>query len=174
MEDYTLASLTNINLGRNTLHGIEVNELSSIDQLSLPINRQIFGWWSSVSGKLPQKSDFKIDEHIRIASNLFLAERLAEQKYIFVVCGEEIYNITGQKSHKVTFEPKPDGYIGKDNFNQLIKHYERIVSTKKPYFCKGTTLLLGRHNSGFESADCPLFDDEGNVSHIIGTIELND
>lgn len=165
--------MTDTNFGTKTLQGIEVTELNSLDQLSLPVNKQIFEWWSSVSDRLPQRSDFKIDEHLRIASNLFLAERLDVRKYTFLVCGEEICNITGRKSHKVMFEPKPDGYIGTDNFNQLIAHYEMITATKKAHVCKGNTLILGKRNSGFESVDCPLFDEDGNVSHIIGTIELN-
>lgn len=168
-----MTSMTDTNFGTDTLQGIEVAELTSVDQLLRPKNRHLFEWWSGISGRAPKRSDFIIDEHIRIASNLFLAERLGSRKYTFLVCGEEICNITGRKSHKVTFEPKPKDYVGSDNYNQLIEHYEKIVATKKAHFCMGNTLILGKRNSGFESVDCPLFDEDGNVSHIIGTIELN-
>ncbi|MTI08901.1 PAS domain-containing protein [Curvivirga aplysinae] len=151
---------------------IEVSELKSIDDLSMWRNQQIYEWWTNVPSGSPQKSDFKIENHIRIAGGLFLLQRLAYQKFKYLICGEEINIITGRQSHGFTFELKPPEYVGYDNFNQLIEHYEMIVETKKPYFCTGSSSLLGVKNSGFESIDCPLFDDEGNVTHIIGSLQL--
>lgn len=164
--------MTDTNFGTDTLHGIEVSELHSLDQLSLPINRQIFKWWANIPSRFPQRTDFKIDDHLRIASNLFLVRRISTKKYKYTICGENISMITGRQSHGVTFEPKPQDYIGLDNFNQLIDHYEMITQTKKPYFCIGDASLLGVRNSGFESIDCPLFDGTGNVTHIMGSLQL--
>lgn len=169
-----MASMTDTNFGTETLHGIEVAELHSLDQLLLPINRQIFTWWTSIPSGYPKRSDFRIDEHLRIASNLFLVRRIESKKYKYTICGENISSITGRQSHGVTFEPKPKEYIGFDNFNQLIDHYKMITETKKPYYCIGNASLLGVRNSGFESIDCPLFDDEGNVTHIMGSLQLEE
>ena len=56
-------------------------------------------------------------------------------------------------------------------FAVLARYLETIVDTVQPYRCRGSLLHLGKGHVGFESVDLPLIDEEGRVSHVIGTIK---
>ena len=55
--------------------------------------------------------------------------------------------------------------------HSVSEHYDRVVEANCPHLCEGT-LKFAVMTRSFVSIDCPLTDDDGTVSHILGCAEL--
>lgn len=150
----------------------QVHVVTSRNDLTLRCTRSLFDWWSSYDGKLPLKSEFQILEHLRYAPNIYLAQRLEEGVYKFHVCGEDVNLITGRDTHNRTIYYADHHLHHEDNFNELIKYYDRLLLSKQSFYCTGNVHILGKHTHGYESIDCPLLDQDGQTSYILGAIQL--
>ncbi|WP_420547088.1 PAS domain-containing protein [Curvivirga sp.] len=128
--------------------------------------RQLYEWWQSFTSKLPHRDDFCIEENWHIAPNLFLIECLDNGKYLYRLNGEEVRNLVGknQAGSHFSIEGETPELIS------LAKYLDGLCHLKKPIRCEGSLAAFGKNHKRFESLDCPLFDEHGNVSFIIGII----
>ena len=67
---------------------------------------------------------------------------------------------------------KDDGHDDDDEGKrQLADYYQGIVQSRAPIRCLGSFVEGFTFATAFESVDCPLVDDAGEVTHIIGAID---
>ncbi|WP_218048956.1 PAS domain-containing protein [Curvivirga aplysinae] len=149
-----------------------VFEVHAKSDLTLRCTKSIYNWWSSYKGNIPYKQDFQIINHLRHASNIYLAHRIANGVYKFVVCGEDVNTITGRETHNRTVKYRDIHENHEDNFNDLIRYYDQVLEKENCHFCVGNIHMLGKHTRGYESVDCPLLDKEGRANYILGAIQL--
>ena len=55
--------------------------------------------------------------------------------------------------------------------HSVSDHYDRVTAANYPHLCEGT-LQFSVMTRSFVSLDCPLTDDNGAVTHILGCAEL--
>ncbi|WP_420549472.1 hypothetical protein [Curvivirga sp.] len=144
----------------------------SKNDLTLRCTKSIYNWWATHQENTPYKRDFQIIDHLRYASNLYLAQRLDNGVYKFLVSGEDVNVITGRETHNRTITYKDQHTKQDDNFNNLIKYYDQILDDQSCHYCTGNTHILGKRTRGYESVDCPLLDQEGKPNYILGAIQL--
>ncbi|MDX1737122.1 MAG: PAS domain-containing protein [Alphaproteobacteria bacterium] len=149
-----------------------IRPIQSESDLKLSCNRKIFSWWNDHKPDLPTKSSFEILDHIRYASNLFLVERLGKDHYKFIISGEEVNEIVGRDPKVKEIQRVPEDAPSQTNFNLIIAYYNHVLDDKTAHFCHGTTAINGKPNSGFESIDCPLANDKGEPTYILGCMRL--
>ena len=73
--------------------------------------------------------------------------------------------------------PQPDGRAGakgnKGEYgHELYEYYRIVVADRVCRMCAGTLTFAGGARRKFESIDCPLADDNGKVTSIIGVMDF--
>ncbi|RED52192.1 hypothetical protein [Aestuariispira insulae] len=131
------------------------------------INKRLFTWWHGYQPALPTRSDFDILDHIPIAEYIYLYQRLAPGVFQYRLHGEQVQILTGERPDDLVFSID-DGVAV---FAALAEYLEMIVQTGHPHRCRGSLLHLGKGHVAFESIDLPLADENGGISHVIGTIK---
>lgn len=127
---------------------------------------QLFNWWKTFHPNLPMRSQFAIDEHWSIASNIYLIEVLEDTSFRYKINGEEVIELVGQNQANTIFDIKGT----QPELVNLALHYQAIINENSAMQCYGTLSLFGDRLHDFESVDCPLVDSEGKITHIIGAL----
>ncbi|MTI08266.1 PAS domain-containing protein [Curvivirga aplysinae] len=140
--------------------------IQSSDDFRSDQARELYEWWQSFTPKLPCRDDFKIEENWHIAPNLFLIECLGDGKFLYRLNGEEVRNLVGKNQAGSYFSLEGET----PELVNLAKYLDGLRQIKKPIRCIGSLAFFGKTKKQFESLDCPLFDENGNVTFIIGII----
>lgn len=134
--------------------------------LQTPQARALLGWWFE-AGAPPRRSAFDITEHADLAAHLFLMRRCAPGVFEYRLSGEEAIRIVGRNDRGDVFRIDDAGYPGR-----FAAYLEHVATGGRPWTCVGEVELADRPALiAFESLDCPLADDAGTVTWIIGVIE---
>lgn len=130
--------------------------------------RRLYTWWAGFGpNRLPRRQDFDILDHPALASRIFLVEVLAVSAYRFRVQGEDVLRVVGRNRTNVIVAPQAgDGYDVR-----LCAYYDEIAARRQAMRCVGTARYAFRNHAWFESVDCPLTDEAGVVTHIVGVLE---
>lgn len=145
-------------------------DVSSIDDFSTPSVRSLYQWWQSFRPDLPRYSDFKIEKHWSIAANLYVIQFLAPGQYLYRLNGEKVVEITGAslRGHEIS---KNDSLL--EN-RYLATYLDKVVENSTCKRCAGKLDNFGSPLLKFESVDCPLLNNEGQIEYIIGAIATLD
>jgi hypothetical protein len=148
--------------------------ITSKEELIGSSNRALMEWWLSFAPRTPFKSEFDILDHIDLVPDIFLVKRLNQTDFEFRVHGESANNIFDEYIGKVisTRGPKTNDRECKDV--ELAEYYVEILNQSLCFRNEGVLSFLKKKNVKFESLDCPLLDEQGNPTFIIGTITILD
>ena len=155
-----------------TYTDIVVRHIQSAGRLHTDATQLLFQWWLSFQPGLPQRSDFDIVDHLRIAGHLFLIQVAGDGRFEFRLCGETVVQIVGVNDRGTVCDINgPAATQIEQHYIALANHYNSIVSDRQPRFARGRLTGLYRTHKMFESIDLPLLDETGRVSHIIGAMD---
>jgi hypothetical protein len=128
--------------------------------------QSLLTWWQS-NGAPPQRSQFDILDHAANAASLFLVRRLEPGRFQYRLSGQEVIRIVGRNSRGEYFSTADPSSRA-----AFAQHLENVAQDRTPWVCEGTTEIAGRVGLiSFESVDCPLFGDDGEIGWIIGGME---
>ena len=142
-------------------------ELTDIEQLRHPTNRRLFSWWSALAGAQggpPARRSFDIADFLRDSTNMFFAAREDTGHWYYRIRGEAFLDLFGPER----LETCVDKYHYRV-FEHPVSRYMTQVAEQR--VCRFTTGVFHSRRLGpqdFESVDCPLVDEHGNVAYIIG------
>lgn len=140
---------------------IDVNDLDS------PAARHLFSWWKAHydrDGNPPSRSQFDIGDFLPYASQMFLASKTSDGEWVYKVRGEAFKELFGPLKTEVDV-----GRYRYRVFDMPVSDYLNLVAENgmcrrtKAKFTSATNVI-----KRFESIDCPLLDDDGRPSHVIG------
>ena len=157
------------NTGTKTeLPGLLTAEAGPETRFLSPRTRRLYEWWAGFGpSRLPTRRDFDITDHPELASRVFLVEILGANAYRFRVQGEDVLRVVGRNRTGVIITPEAENpYDGR-----LCGYYQEIASRRRAMRCVGSARQAFQNYAYFESVDCPLTDEAGAVSHIIGVLE---
>ncbi|WP_259780648.1 PAS domain-containing protein [Aestuariispira ectoiniformans] len=149
------------------LHEVVRRELTDAGQLRSPMTRHLFEWWQSTRGGCPLRNDFDVLDHRKLIPYLHLYQILSSDEIQLRINGEAVAGAFGRswagRIVSVTSE-KP--------FHADLAHYIlSVAQTEKPHLCVGTLAHIDRGFVRFESIDCPLWGEDGTVSHVVGCFD---
>ena len=157
-----------LNATPQALFDIVERRLENADQLTTQTCRSLFAWWQqhAVNG-LPAKADFDFLDHVYIAPNLFLIERLGPSKYLHKLYGEIALDLVGRKwLHRIN-TPQADEPFAR----ALCAYYDIVMTSGLPMVCHGSLMFAGREHRQFESIDLPLAGTDGTPRFLIGCLD---
>lgn len=129
---------------------------------------RLHGWWATCGAEdPPPRTAFDITEHRPIVAHLFLVQKNAEG-FTFKLYGEEAIHILGVNPSGMNVRAFSMERYGYD----LEEYYRMVCDSRRCYRCSGRLTMAAREHFRFESVDCPLTDDAGGISHIIGVMDL--
>lgn len=132
-------------------------------------NKHLYEWWCRANGGLiPSRKMFDVVDHKLIVANLFLTEVLADGDFVFRLFGEGVIQIVGRNRKGELVQKGAAGDYG----HALYEYYHNVVAGRICRKCAGSLAFAGRDLRTFESIDCPLTDDSGNVTFIVGVMDL--
>ena len=140
------------------------------DDLEGESNRALLKWWLSFAPGVPQKADFDIIDHITLAPDIFLVERKSNTAFKFKLHGETANNIFDDSTGKIIRTDGPQDTEQECEEVRLAHYYKELSESNVCMKNVGNLFLTDKQYKKFESIDCPLVDQDGNVTHIIGTI----
>ena len=157
-----------LNATPQALFDIVERKLLEADQLGTRSCRALFAWWQQQEAKgPPAKADFDFLDHIQIAPNLFLVERLAPSKYHHKLYGEVALDLVGRKwLHRIN-TPQADEPFAR----ALCAYYDIVMTGGQPMVCHGSLMFAGREHRNFESIDLPLVGADGTPQFLIGCLD---
>ncbi len=145
---------------------IQCKPITSLDDLSCQVTKDLFKWWKSHSPTLPTRADFDISKVASLASHIYLIEKISDGKYLYRLCGNTVGQLIG--NHYRMVEISHDSIPYEDR--QLAEYLDEISKSNTPSRCQGDLSFVDRGFIKFESLDCPLFDEDGNITHFVGVI----
>ncbi len=145
---------------------IERLPVENIDQLMSPLSRSLYNWWSGFSPKMPSRADFDITQHRDLPSNVFLVEKLENGDFHYRLHGELVTQLVGRSNQNVTFSKDSD--VLDDRL--LADHLGNVIKARTAFQCHGDLSAFNRDFIRFESLDCPLANQDGHITHILGVI----
>lgn len=163
-----MAQDVDLNATPQALFDIVERRLESADQLVSQACRSLYGWWQEHSADgLPAKAAFDFLDHVRIAPNLFLIERLEPSKYYHKLYGEVVLDLVGRKwLHRIN-TPQADEPFAR----ALCSYYDIVMTSAQPMVCHGSLMFAGREHRQFESIDLPLAGPDGSPRFLLGCLE---
>lgn len=143
-------------------------DVASASELVTAPVKSLYDWWESFQPALPKYSEFDIASNWAIAPHLYVIQYLAPGRFLYRLNGEEVIDIIGisKRGHEIT---------NRDSLfeNRLLADYlSPIVENKRAKRCIGSLEIIGKQHLAFESVDCPLKNDRGDVEFIIGAIAI--
>ncbi len=128
----------------------------------------LYRWWAGAGhGAPPPRARFDVAEHAAIATNLYLVERGRDGTFRFRVRGNEAIRLLGGKA---LFQDLLD--YGGAVYGPLLRDYYRaVMEDGRCRRCTGTLRFWNKDFVRFESVDCPLADETGQVRFLIGAID---
>jgi hypothetical protein len=153
----------------NRFLGYETSPVVETTPLLGQGTRRIYDWWRRANrGAPPLKSAFDIVDHARLAPHIFVVDREQNGRFRFRLMGEEVVRMVGRsRAGDWVTGVHPD-----DRDDALERYYWSIVIARVPKRCFGTLAFAGKSHHRFESIDCPLADDQGEVVRILGLMEI--
>lgn len=155
----------------NAFSGISDNELIDSGVIVRPGARALFSWWSDYVARhdrLPTRNSFDILNMLPHAAHMFLAARLPDDGWSYQLQGEEF-----KRLYNGGFEQDSVTRTSFAAFSKSVPEYLDIVARNRKCRRSFGKLARGpRNRDTFESIDCPLIDNYGNVSHVIGIAEI--
>lgn len=129
----------------------------------------LFAWWNSFQPNLPKSSDFDILNHLNDAPYIFRYKVLGKNEFEIRLNGEAATEILGN-SYKGVYI---NAATSKDHehLKNLSEYLQRICDQKIALSCIGDYEDAFGRAKQFQSLDCPLVDDNGAVTHIVGIME---
>jgi len=129
--------------------------------------QRLLTWWLN-NGAPPLRSQFDIVDHAADAPNIFLIRRIRPGWFDYRLAGQEVIRIVGRNSRGEIFSVEDD-----ENRAVFARHLENVAHDRMPWVCDGTTEIHGRVGLiQFESIDCPLVNEDGDVDWIIGSMDV--
>ncbi|PHQ68012.1 MAG: hypothetical protein COB93_10705 [Sneathiella sp.] len=128
--------------------------------------RSLYDWWRTYAPTLPRYADFDIANHWDISPHLYVIQYLEPGKYLYRLNGEHVVEAVGisKRGHEITIK---DSLLE----NRLLASYLDLLREEGTCKrCYGTLALLGKSHLQFESVDCPIAGDNGQIAFIIGAI----
>ncbi len=137
------------------------------DEFVSPNVRRLYEWWLAFAPDIPKRKDFDVLELADVAANLFLVRMIEPGLFEYRLRGERVAEIVGTRGGGDQYgsEDEDEGH------RQLADYYQGIVQSRTPLRCRGSLLEGTTFANAFESVDCPLVDDTGAVTHIIGAMD---
>ncbi len=145
---------------------IERLPVENIDQLISPLSQSLYRWWSGFNPKLPARADFDITQHRDLPSNIFLVEVLDNGNFHYRLHGELVTQLVGRSSQHIVFNKDSD--LLDDRL--LAEHLGNVIQARTAFQCHGDLSVFNRDYIRFESLDCPLANEEGRITHILGVL----
>ena len=143
-------------------------EVSSKDDFRTSTVRSLYEWWSEYYPSVPRREDFDVSNHWSIAPSLYMIEVVGPGEYRHRLNGETVVDIVGVslRGHEISAScPLPE-------LRRLAAYFDILVEGRKSFRCNGIAEAFGTKYSEFETVDCPLLDQNGNVGFILGAISL--
>ncbi len=131
------------------------------------LSRHLHDWWAGYKNGPPRRKDFDITEHASLAANIFIVECRTDGNFAFRLLGDEAIHIIGRNRTGEVLKPGAVGEYG----HEIFEYYARIARSRACMKCVGYLKFQDSNVARFESIDCPLVDDEGKVTRIIGIME---
>lgn len=154
----------------SNFHKLMRGEAVDISQFETSVCQGMFFWWQSFQPDVPRHDQFDILNHFRSAQNIFLINVIDKETFEYRVQGEEVIALIGRRNAGKVFSVG-DEDKGMNNFAQFLSE---MVEHKKAMHSYGTLEAHGKSYLKFEAFDFPLFDETGNVSHVVGVLTLID
>lgn len=134
-------------------------------------NKHLYDWWCRVNGgKIPLRRMFDVVDHKMIIPNLFLTEVLPDGDFVFRLFGETVIQLVGRNRKGELVQKGEVGEYG----HALYEYYHSVVAGRVCRLCLGSLAFAGRDLRKFESIDCPLTDEGGNITFIVGVMDFVD
>lgn len=129
--------------------------------------QNLLTWWQN-NGAPPPRSRFDIIDHAADASHLFLVRRIRPGWFEYRLAGQEVIRIVGRNSRGEVFSTDDQA-----NRAAYAQHLENVAQDRAPWICDGTTEIQSRVGLiPFESIDCPLLTEDGDVGWILGSMDV--
>jgi len=156
------------NLAISRIYGVHEETVSDATEFLSPKVAQLYRWWRSHAqdGSLPLRRAFDIAEHTDIIPDLFLVEVLADGQFLMKLEGERVIDLFGVNRARDIISLSEGAA---DYGHALAEYYQSVVDERLCRLCTGNLEHLGhRQWIDFESIDCPLSRDGGQVDFILG------
>jgi hypothetical protein len=145
---------------------IERDLISNGDMLTNPNTVELWQWWQSFTLPGPSRDDLDIALFPHLAANIYLIEVLGPEKFMYRLCGEKVGLLVGRTYRMVKISTNSE--ILQD---QLLSQYlAMLIRKKSPCRCSGNLSFFNHAVVNFESIDCPLYDNYGNITHFVGVL----
>lgn len=154
------------NLRTDNFQHIERQFEFSKDDLITTQTKSLYKWWSSYQPDFPTRAAFDITEHRSLPPYLYIIEILSPTEFLYRLNGEHVISLIGRSlSSQIisTSSPVYEDQVFADYLCELLKH-------KSACRCVGNFSLLDRGHINFESVDCPLVNEGGQITHFIGAL----
>ena len=142
--------------------------VTSADDFKTDTVRALYRWWAEFQPDLPLRADFDISRHWKLAPSLYLVEVLGPGRYRNRLNGETVVDIVGTslRGHEITpQDPLPE-------IRLLSDYLDTLVAGRTARRCSGVADVFGKKYLSFETVDCPLVDEAGDIRFIIGAMSL--
>lgn len=146
---------------------IQRADIEGPDDFASPAVRRLYEWWTGFAPDIPQRKDFDVLNLADIAAHLFLVRLVEPGTFEFRLRGERVAELVGARGSgdRYSCDDADDGH------RQLAEYYQSILDSRRPQACRGSFEDGVTFATGFEAVDCPLLDEAGNATHIIGAID---
>lgn len=155
-------------LALSRIYGVNEETVTDATVFLSPKVAQLYQWWRSHAqeGRLPLRREFDIADYVPLIPDLFLVEVLADGRFLMKLEGERVIELFGvNNTGRVITEATGVGEYG----HALAEYYQSIVDERLCRRCTGNMERVNdRRWIEFESIDCPLSRDGGQVDFILG------
>ena len=126
----------------------------------------LFNWWNSFAPNFPSREDWDILNFPALAPHIYLIECISDGHYLYRLCGNDVGELIGNHYRMIDISVDSEKYDDR----KLAEYLESIKNHKTANGCTGNLSFVDRDFINFESVDCPLMDEAGNLTHFIGVL----
>lgn len=143
-------------------------EAAGLDQFQTVPVRQLYKWWLSFQPNMPARQDFDIARFWKLAPSVYIIEVLDKDRFLYRLNGEQVVQIVGtsMRGHEIT----PDDPLVENRL--FLQYLQKLVKSRVCWRCSGKADVFGKGYLAFETVDCPIADENGAITHVIGVIAL--
>ena len=142
-------------------------EIGGPDDFVSPTVRRLYEWWLGFAPDIPKRCDFDVLELTDVAAHLFLVRMADPGVFEYRLRGERVAELVGARGGGDSYRCEDDD----EGSRQLAEYYQTIVQSRRPMRCLGSFVEEVTFATAFESVDCPLVNEDGAVTHIIGAMD---
>lgn len=156
------------NQNENVKHFLEVERFSVSPQtvFTSELTERLYTWWSAHQPAPPKRSEFDILDHRKLVPYLYLY-RFNEPNVIeYRLNGEAVVAAIGRSQAGNVFSAADED----PEMAALANYLMEVAEARQAHCCRGTLAFVDKKHVCFESIDCPLLGDDGNVSHVVGLL----